>query len=114
MLLEYRDADGHAYLSEGRVQAAKKPEHLEFDLSVLDEDGGEPITGRYDLSHADGPDGTRQHLDLSITDSTVDAVAAIAGIETGWEQVLDQLADALSRRTRPDRSKKADRRDEPS
>ena len=114
VLLEYRDADGRAYLSEGRVRAAKKPEHLEFDLSVLDEDGGVAFTGRHDLSLADDRDGTRLHLELTLTDTTVEAVAAIAGIETGWGQVLDQLADAVSRRTSPARSKKTNRKDEPS
>ena len=48
-LLEYQDADGHTYLSEGRVRAAKKPEHLEFDLSVLDDAGAVMLTGHYDV-----------------------------------------------------------------
>ena len=97
-LLEYADADGHTYLSEGRVRAAKKPEHLAFDLSVLDADGAVMFTGHYDVSLARAPEGTRLHVDLRITDTTLKAVPAIAGIETGWGQVLDQLADTLHRK----------------
>ena len=116
-LLEYQDADGHTYLSEGRVRAAKKPERLEFDLSVLDDAGAVMLTGRYDVRLTETPGGTRLHLGLSITDTTVEAVPAIAGIEAGWGQVLDQLVTAVStprrasRRTKPARSKKTDRKE---
>ena len=44
------------------------------------------------------PDGTRLRLGLTITETTVAAVPYIAGIDTGWSQVLDNLATALSQR----------------
>lgn len=37
-VLEYRDAEGR-YRSEGQVHAAKKPEHLTFDLDDLEKTG---------------------------------------------------------------------------
>jgi uncharacterized protein YndB with AHSA1/START domain/DNA-binding transcriptional ArsR family regulator len=90
-VLDYRDADGR-YRSEGRVQTAKEAEHLVFDLSVLDAAGAVSFTGHYDLTLAAAPEGTRLRLDLTITETTVEAVPFIAGIETGWGQVLDNLA----------------------
>ena len=101
VVLEYADADGHTYLSEGRVRAAKKATRLAFDLSVLDADGAVMFTGHYDVTFADDPEGTRLHVDLAITDTTVEAVPAIAGIETGWGQVLDQLVTVLNRKDSP-------------
>ena len=98
VVLEYQDADGQAYLSEGRVHAAKKAQRLEFDLSVLNDSGAVTFTGHYTVSLADAPDGTRQQVDLRITDTTVEAVPAIAGIEAGWSQVLDNLAGAVTTR----------------
>jgi uncharacterized protein YndB with AHSA1/START domain len=95
-VLEYRDADGR-YRSEGRVQAATEPERLVFDLSVLDAAGAVSFTGHYDLTLTAAPDGTRLQLGLRITETTVEAVPFIAGIETGWGQVLDNLADAVGR-----------------
>lgn len=95
-VIEYRDTDGRRYRSEGRVHAAKEPEHLEFTLSVLDAAGGVSFTGHYDLTLTEAPDGTRLRLDLRITDTAVEAVPYIAGIEPGWNQVLDNLADALT------------------
>jgi len=93
-VLEYRDAEGR-YRSEGRVHTATDPEHLVFDLSVLDAEGAVSFTGHYDLSLAEVPDGTRLRLGLRITDTTVEAAPYIAGIGTGWEQVLDHLADTV-------------------
>jgi uncharacterized protein YndB with AHSA1/START domain/DNA-binding transcriptional ArsR family regulator len=101
-VLTYRDAEGRHHRSAGRVHRAAEPERLVFDLSVLDEAGAAMFTGRYDLTLAAVAEGTRLHLDLNITDTTVDAVPHIAGTETGWGQVLDNLADAVGAAQRRD------------
>ncbi|NUR82455.1 MAG: SRPBCC domain-containing protein, partial [Nonomuraea sp.] len=94
-VLEYRDAEGRTYRSQGRVQAARAPENLVFDLSVLDAAGKVFFTAQYDLALAEAGAGTRLRLGMRITDTTVDAVPFIAGIETGWGQVLDALTQQL-------------------
>jgi uncharacterized protein YndB with AHSA1/START domain/DNA-binding transcriptional ArsR family regulator len=94
VVLEYRAAEGR-YHSQGRVHTAKEPGHLVFDLTVRDAAGADSFTGHFDLTLAAVPDGTRMRLGLRITDTTVQAVPYIAGIDTGWGQVLDNLADAL-------------------
>lgn len=94
VVLEYRDAEGR-YRSEGRVRTAEAPGRLAFDLSVLDATGAVSFTGHYDVGLTTVPDGTRLRLDLRINETTVEAVPFIAGIETGWGQVLDNLADAV-------------------
>ncbi|MFD3746286.1 metalloregulator ArsR/SmtB family transcription factor [Nocardia sp. NPDC058633] len=94
--LDYRDAEGRRYRSEGRVTAARRPGHLEFDLSVLDSAGAVSFTGHYALTLVEQSPGTRLTLELTITETTVEAVPYIAGIETGWERVLDNLAYALA------------------
>jgi uncharacterized protein YndB with AHSA1/START domain/DNA-binding transcriptional ArsR family regulator len=91
-VLEYRDAEGRRYRSEGRVRVAQERERLAFSLSVGDAEGAVSFTGHYDLRLAAVAGGTRLRLDLRIADTTVDAVPYIAGIETGWEAVLDNLA----------------------
>ncbi|HXT88277.1 MAG TPA: metalloregulator ArsR/SmtB family transcription factor [Trebonia sp.] len=95
VVLEYRDPEGLRYRSEGRVHAAQEPQRLVFDLSVLDASGAVSFTGHYDLTLAAVPDGTRLRLGLRITETTVEAVPYIAGIEPGWEQVLGNLAAAV-------------------
>ena len=95
-VLEYRDADGR-YRSEGRVHVADGPEHLVFDLSVPEPSGAVAFVGHYDLRLAAVGDRTRLDLDLRLTDTTVAAVPYIAGIAAGWGQVLDNLAEVLTR-----------------
>jgi uncharacterized protein YndB with AHSA1/START domain len=92
--LDYRDADG-VHRSEGWVRVAEAPGRLAFDLAVT---GEASFTGHYDLELTAVPAGTRLRLGLRITATSVDAVPAIAGIETGWGQVLDRLTDQLASR----------------
>ncbi|GAA3845999.1 metalloregulator ArsR/SmtB family transcription factor [Saccharothrix violaceirubra] len=96
-VLEYRDAEGR-YRSEGRVHTAKTPKHLAFDLSVLDAAGAVSFTGHYDLALAPERTGTSLHLDLRITDTDTKAAHFIAGITTGWNQVLDNLTRTIDRK----------------
>ncbi|WP_072477723.1 metalloregulator ArsR/SmtB family transcription factor [Amycolatopsis australiensis] len=93
-VLAYRDAGG-AYRSEGRVRHAQEPGRLGFDLAVK---GKASFTAHYDLELTTVPDGTRLRLGLRVTATTVEAVPAVAGIETGWGQVLDHLTAVLTRR----------------
>lgn len=95
-VLEYLDADGRRYRSQGRVHTALEPEHLVFDLSVLDAAGAVSFTGTYDLTLTAAPEGTRLRLELTITDTAVEAVPYIAGIEAGWSQVLDNLINTIT------------------
>ncbi|MFD4431828.1 metalloregulator ArsR/SmtB family transcription factor [Nocardia sp. NPDC058497] len=94
-ILDYRDPEGRRYRSAGKVSAATEAEHLVFDLSVLDATGAVSFTGHYDLTLDSVQGGTRLRLGLTITETSVEAVPHIAGIGTGWGQVLDNLADTL-------------------
>ncbi|TDP88974.1 metalloregulator ArsR/SmtB family transcription factor [Labedaea rhizosphaerae] len=85
-VLAYRDAEG-TYRSEGRVHTAIPAERLVFDLSIVD-----AFTATYDVTFTED---TRLHIDMTITESTMDAAQYVAGIETGWGQVLDNLTRAL-------------------
>jgi uncharacterized protein YndB with AHSA1/START domain len=95
-VLEFCDAEGR-YRSEGRVHIANEPEKLAFDLSVLDPTGAILFTGHYDLKLSAHGGRTALRLELTITETTVDALTYISGIETGWGQVLDNLARAVGK-----------------
>lgn len=89
-VLEYRDADGR-YRSEGTVHEATPYKRLVFDLAVL----GASFSATYDVALTAAADGTRLRLDMRLDDTTVAAAPSIAGIETGWNQVLDNLARVI-------------------
>jgi uncharacterized protein YndB with AHSA1/START domain/DNA-binding transcriptional ArsR family regulator len=94
-LLVYRDAEGRLHPSEGHVHVAREPERLGFDLAVQDAAGAVSFVGHYDLRLSAVSGGTHLRLDLRITDTTVAAVPYIAGIATGWSQVLNNLAKGV-------------------
>ncbi len=89
-VLEYRDADGR-YRSEGTVHEATPYKRLVFDLAVL----GASFSATYDVALTAAADGTRLRLDMRLDDTTVAAAPSIAGIETGWNQVLDNLTRVI-------------------
>ncbi|NGO76566.1 metalloregulator ArsR/SmtB family transcription factor [Streptomyces sp. YC504] len=93
-VLDYRDAEG-TYRSAGRVHAAQEPERLVFDLAVRDAAGGVSFSVQYDLTLTEVDGATRLRLGLHLADTAVEAAEFIAGIETGWGQVLDQLDHVL-------------------
>lgn len=94
-VLEYRDADG-TYRAEGEVRSATRAEQLVFDLALRDAPDELSFRSHYDLSLTATSDGTRLRLTVTITDTAVTAVPYIAGIPTGWSQVLDNLTEALA------------------
>jgi uncharacterized protein YndB with AHSA1/START domain/DNA-binding transcriptional ArsR family regulator len=94
VVLVYRDPYGE-YRSIGEVHAAERPGRLTFELSVLADDGTVSFTGHYDVTFRAVDGGTHLHLDLALAGTTVDSAEFVAGIETGWNQVLDQLAAAV-------------------
>jgi uncharacterized protein YndB with AHSA1/START domain/DNA-binding transcriptional ArsR family regulator len=94
-VLEYQDAEGR-YRSTGQVYSAGEPVGLEFDLTVLAPDGSPSFTSRYTASFAESADSTTDlRLTVTLSRTTVDAAPYIAGIETGWGQVLDNLEARL-------------------
>lgn len=99
-VLEYRDGDGRRYRSDGTVHAAVEPKRLVFDLAVRDAAGAVSFTGHYDLALAAVSGGTRLRLGLRVTETSVAAVPHLAGIEIGWAQVLDNLANTLTGKER--------------
>lgn len=101
-VLEYADDEGRRYRSEGTVHTVQEPEQLGFTLSVLDRESAISFTAAYDLDLTAVAEGTRLRIDLRITETTVEAVPYIAGIGTGWQQVLDQLLTAVSSSTTSD------------
>ncbi|MFK4086262.1 metalloregulator ArsR/SmtB family transcription factor [Kribbella sp. NPDC020789] len=89
-VLEYGSADGR-YRSEGTVHEATPYQRLVFDLAVV----GESFRAAYELTLTSVAEGTRLGLQLRLDDTTVAAAPSIAGIETGWNQVLDNLTDVI-------------------
>ncbi|KOG48068.1 ArsR family transcriptional regulator [Streptomyces virginiae] len=107
IVLEYRDvedtdgSDQVAGHGEGVVDEARPGEHLAYRLSPRLPDGSIAFTAHvdFDLRPSGTGTGAAAGTDLDIryriADSTIDSADFVAGIEIGFGQSLDHLADAL-------------------
>ncbi|MFJ8563907.1 metalloregulator ArsR/SmtB family transcription factor [Streptomyces sp. NPDC093514] len=115
IVLEYRDAEdtdgsdqvaGHG---EGVVDEARPGERLAYRLSPRLPDGSIAFTAHvdFDLRPSGTGTGAAAGTDLDIryriADSTIDSADFVAGIEIGFGQSLDHLADALGASARTPR-----------
>lgn len=115
IVLEYRDvedADGSDQVAgrgEGVVDDVRLEERLAYRLSPQLPDGSAAFTSHVDFGLRPSGTGTGTDLDVHyrITDSTVDSADFIAGIEIGFGQSLDHLADAVGGTRHPTQSSKS-------
>jgi uncharacterized protein YndB with AHSA1/START domain/DNA-binding transcriptional ArsR family regulator len=89
-----REGDGAEYAAIGRMIEVTPLRAVTFDLSPLDQDGEPLFAARYEVSFA-GTDQTHLTMAISVTAIAPHAQPAIAGLEIGWGQLLDQLAEVL-------------------
>jgi uncharacterized protein YndB with AHSA1/START domain/DNA-binding transcriptional ArsR family regulator len=92
-----READGAEYESAGRVEEVGAG-RLVFSLAPVDAHGRPLFDARHTLTIA----GTRpvtMTLRIEVHDVRPDAAPAVAGLEPGWQQLLDNLGAALASRS---------------
>lgn len=92
------EADGSRYASSGRYLAVEPPRRLEFELAPLNDAGDPLFTVVQHVSLTRRRGGTRLRIRISATDPAPEAAPALAGIQLGWEQLLDKLTAHLGRR----------------
>jgi uncharacterized protein YndB with AHSA1/START domain/DNA-binding transcriptional ArsR family regulator len=101
--LVLREGDGAEYASAGTVREVDQPSRLLFELSPLDADGAVVFPVRVEVrlepeAAAPTATATATILSVSVRASTTDPAAApmLAGLEPGWSQQLERLADLLT------------------
>lgn len=89
-----REGDGAEYESRGRVETVRG-KRLVFTLAPVDPTGEPLFEGRHEVTLTAG-DTTRLTLDIVVSTVHPDAAAAVAGLEPGWNQLLDALEEMLN------------------
>jgi uncharacterized protein YndB with AHSA1/START domain/DNA-binding transcriptional ArsR family regulator len=90
--LALREGDGAEHLARGRVLTIDRPRELQFTLDPIDIDGAALFTARHNLQLNAVDGGTEIELVITPSGMLVGAEAAVAGLEIGWEQLIDNLA----------------------
>jgi uncharacterized protein YndB with AHSA1/START domain/DNA-binding transcriptional ArsR family regulator len=86
------DGDGSRHVATGSFIELRQPTTLSFELAPLDRDGVTLFSAIHDVELARHGAGTRLSLTIRVTDVRPEAAPALAGMDLGWNQLLDNLA----------------------
>jgi uncharacterized protein YndB with AHSA1/START domain/DNA-binding transcriptional ArsR family regulator len=106
-----QEGDGARHPSRGRFMELHPRRHLRFELGPLDPDGAPLLSAVHDVTLAPRRRGTKLSLTIRIISARAAAVPAVAGMDLGWNQLLDKLEQTLSLRQRKASPARAPRSD---
>lgn len=90
-----REGTSDTYTSIGQVVEADPGRRLVFSLAPVDSQGQALFSAIHTVTVA-GDNPTTLRLMINISDVRDDAAAAVAGMDAGWPQLLDQLQAMLA------------------
>jgi uncharacterized protein YndB with AHSA1/START domain/DNA-binding MarR family transcriptional regulator len=91
MEIVMQEGDGTRHTSRGHFVELRRPTHLRFELGPVGPDGAPLLSAVHDLMLAGQGKRTNLSLTIRVISSTPEAVPALAGIQLGWNQLLDKL-----------------------
>jgi uncharacterized protein YndB with AHSA1/START domain/DNA-binding transcriptional ArsR family regulator len=95
------EADGNRHAATGRFIELRPRRALRFELAPLDGHGAPLFTALHDVRLARGGRGTALSLTIRVAHARPEAAPALAGMQPGWNQLLDKLAEHLVDADRP-------------
>jgi uncharacterized protein YndB with AHSA1/START domain/DNA-binding transcriptional ArsR family regulator len=90
-----QEGDGNRHVATGSFIELHPRTALSFELAPLDAEGAALFSAVYDVRLARRGSGTRLSLAIRVTDARPEAAPALAGLQLGWDQLLDNLAEHL-------------------
>ena len=99
-----RAPDGAEYPMKGVFREVIEPERLVFTNIAIDTAGNSLIEGLTTVTFAEHAGKTKLILHTSATGMVAMAAAMIEGMEAGWTQSLDRLAEHLAKAEFPEAS----------
>ena len=91
------EGDGTRHASRGNFIELRRPKHLSFELGPLGPDGTVLLSAVHELTLARQRKRTQLSLTVRVTSVTPAAVPALAGMQLGWNQLLDKLERVVRR-----------------
>jgi uncharacterized protein YndB with AHSA1/START domain len=89
--------DGTVVVMRGIFHEVREPEWLAFTTTAIAGDDGDQLQVRHNVAFDDHDGKTRLTLRSRVIRLTSVAVPFLDGMEDGWKQSLDRLADLLAK-----------------
>jgi len=97
ILIHMRSPDGIVYPMRGVFQEVVPPERLVFTSAALDSDGNPMFEVLTTVTFAEEGGKTKQILRARVIKKTAQAAPYLAGMEQGWTQSLERLAESIAK-----------------
>jgi uncharacterized protein YndB with AHSA1/START domain len=97
MLIHMRGPDGAVYPMTGVFREVEPPRRLVFSSAALDMDGNVLLEGETIVTFEDQGGKTQMTVRSSATAVAPVAVEMVKGMNEGWAQSLERLADLVAR-----------------
>lgn len=98
ILIHMRGPDGVVYPTKGVYREIVSPERLVFTNSAFEgEEGNSQLEVLTTVTFGEHNGKTKLTLRAVVVKSTPEVAAALAGMEEGWNQSLDRLAEDLAK-----------------
>ncbi len=96
ILIHMRGPDGVVYPMKGVFHEIAPPERLVFTTSAFEDEAGNPqLEDRTTVTFAEHDGKTKLTVQAVVTKAAPAVEGALAGMEAGWNESLDRLAEAL-------------------
>jgi uncharacterized protein YndB with AHSA1/START domain len=95
--IHMRGPDGTVYPMTGVYNEVVEPERLVFTSAALDADGNPMFEVLTTVTFAEQGGKTKQIMRARVINTTAQAAPYIAGMEQGWTQSLERLAESLAK-----------------
>lgn len=97
ILIHMTGPDGVVYPMKGVYREIVPPERLVFTDSAFEDEQGNPqLEGLTTVTFVEHEGKTKLTVHAVVVKSTPDVAAALEGMEEGWNQSLDKLAEHLA------------------
>jgi uncharacterized protein YndB with AHSA1/START domain/DNA-binding transcriptional ArsR family regulator len=90
------EGDGTRYAAVGRFLDLERPASLRFELAPVDAEGSPLFAAVHRLRLRRRRGSTELSLEMDVTRARPEAAPALAGLEPGWRQLLDNLERHLA------------------
>ena len=100
ILIHMRGPDGVVYPMAGVYQEVVEPERLVFTSAALDAEGKSLFEVLTTVTFAEQGQKTKQTMQARVIKGTAKAAPYIAGMEAGWTQSLERLAEFVIKQAR--------------
>ena len=96
--IEMRARDGRLFPMNGIFHEVREPEFLDFTTTAkADEQGSDQLQVRHNVTFEEHDGKTKVTVQSRVIKTTPATVEVLAGMEEGWNQSFDRLADLLAK-----------------